>query len=208
MNEELFERLVVAIEKQSTAFPWDSLISALALIASWITIFLLLKERAEKNRPYMQVSFELIRGSLACIVIRNTGSVPLELRKMRLQPDFVRQLPDKTQQRNAKKENLNITIFPEQKWVLGLDISVTNIINSFKQKSLKVEYEYLTHNKRHRKYIESTVIDFEDYGGFLLYISELDEFKNSVDKLHGTVGRLENAIEDVSFSLRSNVNHG
>ena len=73
MNEELFERLVVAIEKQSTAFPWDSLISALALIASWITIFLLLKERAEKNRPYMQVSFELIRGSLACIVIRNTG---------------------------------------------------------------------------------------------------------------------------------------
>ena len=43
MNEELFERLVVAIEKQSTAFPWDSLISALALIASWITIFLLLK---------------------------------------------------------------------------------------------------------------------------------------------------------------------
>ena len=39
MNEELFERLVVAIEKQSTAFPWDSLISALALIASWITNF-------------------------------------------------------------------------------------------------------------------------------------------------------------------------
>lgn len=64
MNEELFERLVVAIEKQSTAFPWDSLISALALIASWITIFLLLKERAEKNRPYMQVSFELIQRKL------------------------------------------------------------------------------------------------------------------------------------------------
>ena len=190
MNEELFERLVVAIEKQSTAFPWDSLISALALIASWITIFLLLKERAEKNRPYMQVSFELIRGSLACIVIRNTGSVPLELRKMRLQPDFVRQLPDKAQQRIAKKENLNITIFPEQKWVLGLDISVTNIINSFKQKSLKVEYEYLAHNKRHRKYIESTTIDFEDYSGFLVYISELDEFKNSVDKLHDTVKTL------------------
>ena len=183
MNEELFERLVVAIEKQSTAFPWDSLISALALIASWITIFLLLKERAEKNRPYMQVSFELI-------VIRNTGSVPLELRKMRLQPDFVRQLPDKAQQRIAKKENLNITIFPEQKWVLGLDISVTNIINSFKQKSLKVEYEYLAHNKRHRKYIESTTIDFEDYSGFLVYISELDEFKNSVDKLHDTVKTL------------------
>ena len=55
MNEELFERLVVAIEKQSTAFPWDSLISALALIASWITIFLLLKERAEKNLSLIHI---------------------------------------------------------------------------------------------------------------------------------------------------------
>ena len=107
--------------KQSTAFPWDSLISALALIASWITIFLLLKERAEKNRPYMQVSFELIRGSLACIVIRNTGSVPLEkLRKMRLQPDFVRQLPDKTQQRIAKKEKTWISRFSRNKNGFGV----------------------------------------------------------------------------------------
>lgn len=191
MNEELFERLVVAIEKQSTAFPWDSLISALALIASWITIFLLLKERAEKSRPYMQVSFELVRGSLACIVIQNVGAVPLELRKMRLQHDFVCQLPDSAQRRIAQKENLNITIFPKQKWVLGLDIGVASIINNFKQKSLKIEYEYTAHNKYHRKYSESTTIDFEDYSAFLVYISELDEFKNSVDKLHNTVKTLE-----------------
>jgi len=190
MNEELFERLVVAIEKQSTAFPWDSWISVLSLVASWITIILLFKERAEKNRPYMQVSFELIRGSVACIVIRNTGSVPLELRKMRLQHEFVCQLPDRAQQRIAKKENLNITIFPGQKWVLGLDISVTCIINNFEQKSLKIEYEYTAHNKRHKKYCENTIIDFEDYSGFLVYISELDEFKNSVDKLHDTVKSL------------------
>lgn len=45
-------------------------------------------------------------------------------------------------------------------------------------------------SKRHRKYIESTTIDFEDYSGFLVYISELDEFKNSVDKLHDTVKTL------------------
>ena len=71
-----------------------------------------------------------------------------------------------------------------------MEDSEKNIINSFKQKSLKVEYEYLAHNKRHRKYIESTTIDFEDYSGFLVYISELDEFKNSVDKLHDTVKTL------------------
>lgn len=196
MNEELFERLVVAIEKQSTAFPWDRWISVLALVASWITIILLFKERAEKNRPYMQVSFELIRGSLACIVIRNTGSVPLELRKMRLQHEFVCQLPDSAQQRIAKKENLNITIFPGQKWVLGLDISVASIINNFKERSLKIEYEYTAHNKQHRKYSENTTIDFEDYSAFLVYISELDEFKNSVDKLHNTVKTFENLEEN------------
>ena len=48
--EELLERLVIAVEQQNSAFPWDSVISILALIASWVTIFFLLKERSEKNR--------------------------------------------------------------------------------------------------------------------------------------------------------------
>lgn len=46
--EELLERLVIAVEQQNSAFPWDSVISILALIASWVTIFFLLKERSEK----------------------------------------------------------------------------------------------------------------------------------------------------------------
>ncbi len=54
--EELLERLVIAVEQQNSAFPWDSVISILALIASWVTIFFLLKERSEKNRPYMQIT--------------------------------------------------------------------------------------------------------------------------------------------------------
>ena len=37
--EELLERLVIAVEQQNSAFPWDSVISILALIASWVTIF-------------------------------------------------------------------------------------------------------------------------------------------------------------------------
>lgn len=61
--EELLERLVIAVEQQNAAFPWDSVISVLALIASWITIFFLLKERSEKKRPYMQISFELVRSN-------------------------------------------------------------------------------------------------------------------------------------------------
>ena len=103
MKDELLERLVLAVEKQSSAFPWDSVISVLALIASWITIYFLLKERTEKNRPYMQVSFELVRGALACLVIRNTGTVPLELKSIELQTDFLAQLSAKAQERITQK---------------------------------------------------------------------------------------------------------
>ena len=76
--EELLERLVIAVEQQNSAFPWDSVISILALIASWVTIFFLLKERSEKNRPYMQISFELVRSTLACIVLRKNCELTKE----------------------------------------------------------------------------------------------------------------------------------
>ena len=49
--EELLERLVIAVDQQNSAFPWDSVISILALLASWVTIFFLLKERSEKKSP-------------------------------------------------------------------------------------------------------------------------------------------------------------
>lgn len=81
--------------------------------------FLLLKERAEKNRPYMQVSFELIRGSLACIVIRNTGSVPLELRKMRLQPDLFGNSQIKHSSESLKRK-LEYHDFPGTKMGFGV----------------------------------------------------------------------------------------
>lgn len=99
--EELLERLVIAVEQQNSAFPWDSVISILALIASWVTIFFLLKERSEKNRPYMQISFELVRSTLACIVLRNVGTVPLEVKSltlMKLSPNSCRR-----KRRNDKK---------------------------------------------------------------------------------------------------------
>ena len=40
-----------------------------------------------------------------------------------------------------------------------------------------------------RKYKEKISIDFEEYRGILDYISELDEFKNSVDKLNKSMIR-------------------
>lgn len=61
--------------------------------------FLLLKERSEKNRPYMQISFELVRSTLACIVLRNVGTVPLEVKSLTFNETFTKQLQTKTQER-------------------------------------------------------------------------------------------------------------
>ena len=135
--EELLERLVIAVEQQNSAFPWDSVISILALIASWVTIFFLLKERSEKNRPYMQISFELVRSTLACIVLRNVGTVPLEVKSLMFNETFTKQLQAKTQERLKKKESTSIVIFPNQKWVISFDTNVFNIINDFEEKKSK-----------------------------------------------------------------------
>ena len=73
-TEELLQRLVEAVEKLNSAPSEDTIIAFFALVAAWITIAFLLVERHEKNRPYLQISFELVRSTLACIVLRNTGS--------------------------------------------------------------------------------------------------------------------------------------
>ena len=123
------ERLVRAVEQQNSAFPWESLISVLALVASWITIFFLLKERSEKNRPYLQISFELVRSTLACIVLRNAGTGPLEVKSLRFDEEFTKQLQMKTQKRLEKKKSSSVMIYPNQKWVISFDTNVFNIIN-------------------------------------------------------------------------------
>ena len=96
-TEELLQRLVEAVEKLNSAPSEDTIIAFFALVAAWITIAFLLVERHEKNRPYLQISFELVRSTLACIVLRNTGSCPLEIKsleysKYRLRALWMREL--------------------------------------------------------------------------------------------------------------------
>ena len=155
--EELLERLVIAVEQQNSAFPWDSVISILALIASWVTIFFLLKERSEKNRPYIQISFELVRSTLACIVLRNVGTVPLKVKSLTFNETFTKQLQTKTQERLKKKEATSIVIFPNQKWVISFDTNVSNIINDFEEKTVRIGYEYCKYGKKLQSIFQSTV---------------------------------------------------
>ena len=199
--EELLERLVIAVEQQNSAFPWDSVISILALIASWVTIFFLLKERSEKNRPYMQISFELVRSTLACVVLRNVGTVPLEVKSLIFNETFTKQLQTKTQERLKKKESTSIVIFPGQKWIISFDTNVFNIINDFEEKTVKIDYRYF-------KYDDKIEIDFSEYAGFLDYISEVDEFKNSVDNLKKSMESIDKDIKKLAVLIEDGENYG
>ena len=205
--EELLERLVIAVEQQNSAFPWDSVISILALIASWVTIFFLLKERSEKNRPYMQISFELVRSTLACVVLRNVGTVPLEVKSLIFNETFTKQLQTKTQERLKKKESTSIVIFPGQKWIISFDTNVFNIINDFEEKTVKIDYRYFKYGKK-KPYDDKIEIDFSEYAGFLDHISEVDEFKNSVDNLKKSMESIDKDIKKLAVLIEDGENYG
>lgn len=185
--KELLQRLVEAVEKLNSTPQWDTIISLFALIASWITIAFLLKERQEKNRPYLEISFELVRSTLACIVLRNTGTCPLEIKSLKFDDTFINQLSVEVQTRLRNKEKTNIAIFPNRQWVISFDVNVFNILGDFEEKKVKICYIYSKTGTHKRKYKEDVTIDFEEYKGILDYISDLDEFKRSVDKLNKSV---------------------
>ncbi|NLZ70612.1 MAG: hypothetical protein GX907_04690 [Clostridiaceae bacterium] len=80
--ENAIRELRDVIQQMNIGFDWTSAISAVCSVISLLAIFVLLKERGEKKRPYVQVSFELVKSSLVCLVIRNVGEVPATLKKL------------------------------------------------------------------------------------------------------------------------------
>lgn len=199
--KELLQRLVEAVESLNSSPRWDTIISFGALIAAWITIAFLLIERHEKNRPYLQISFELVRSTLACIILRNTGTCPLEIKSLKFNDGFINQLSSEVQIRLKNKAETNITVFPNRQWVISFDVNVFNIIKDFKEKKVEIHYVYSKRGTHRKCYAESIMIDFEEYKGILNYISDLDEFKKSVDNLNksvNTLGKNVSKLIDVS----------
>ena len=198
--EELFERLVIAVEQQSFTFPWSDVMSTfLSFAAILVTIILWQKERYDRNCPHMQISFELVRSTLACLTLRNVSEVPIEVRSLVYNADFTTQLPEKVQKRLKKMSETNIAIFPGQKWVVSFDVNVFEILNKYEVQTVGIQYEYCRYGKK-KRYKETIQIDFSEYSGMLVYISDVDEFKNSVDKLEKTVERLTTALKKDDYN--------
>ena len=171
--EQKMDELIKSINNLS-GFSWSDLISLIALIGSWITIFLLLKEKYENNRPYLQISFELVRSNLTC---------------------------DERDRKYLNENKINkLTIFPGKEWIVCLGVIVPDILNNFDKKLLSVDYEYKKLNGI-RKYKENTEIDFEQYSRFLVYISEIDELMQVNKKIESNTKNLEKRLKNIETSI-------
>ena len=177
---DVLERIANALEQQNGIPIWEILINIIPWIGVIIPIVVLFIERGETKRPYVEVSFELVRSTMACLVIRNVGRVPAELKSMTFNDCFIQQLSPEKAEILKNKNKMNVTIFPNRYWVLSLDKNVFDVIK-FENTKLEVTYTYSKIGKR-KEYSDYTEIDFKEYKSFLVYLSEIDELKNMAEK--------------------------
>lgn len=197
--EEILRTLLEVIKNLGN-FYWNELISLFSLIAAWITIAFLLKDKIENKRPYLQITFELVRDSLACVVLRNVGNVPLEIRKMEFDNEFLNQLP-KLEREKLSNNNINkMKIFPDKQWVICLGVIVPDILNNFEKKILNVKYEYSKVGKR-KRYKEFTEVDFEQYSRMLVYVSEIDELRLQNKKIEKEIKNITKEVKNLRSTI-------
>lgn len=200
MEEEILkilERIANALEQQNSFPKWDFIINIIPWLTALITIILLLKEKLESERPYLEISFELVRSTLVCLVIRNIGNKPARLKSMTFNDEFINQLSSKKVEILQSKKNMNVTIFPNRFWILPLDTNTHDVIK-FKNSKLKIDYIY-TPIKKNKKYRDSIEIDFKEYNSFLVYLSETDELKNMAEK---KLTKITALCEDISKYMK------
>lgn len=104
------------------------------------------------------------------------------LNEIKFNPDFVKQMPENARNHAKDRTELNISIHPKQQWVLCLD-QITPTVLQYQNTQLEVSFAYTAKGKKRKKYKDTEIIDFNDYSGFLVYISEVDELRDEVKKL-------------------------
>lgn len=195
--ENLIQQLIVAIENSSKVSGWE-IISAICSAISLVAIGVLLIERNEKKRPYLQITFELVRDNLVCLVLRNVGEVPAILQEIAYGKEFVKQLPAGGQKHLCDKANMALTIHPGQKWVIDLN-AISSTVLHYKCQTLEVTLKYAKPGKSLKSYTEKTAICFSDYASFLIYISEIDELRKTIKAMDAT---LKKSTEKLAKALK------
>lgn len=183
-------------------FSIGDLINSLLLVCSIITIIFLLVDKYSKGRPYLQVSIEMIRSSLACVVIKNVGEVSLSLKKITFDKNFIEQLPRDAKRHFKDPKINNLLLHPGSKWVICFGTSINDILNNYNKKDVLIEYEYTKINRK-KVYREEYLADFEQISNFLVYISEIDELSNEVKRNANEVSKKLTRIEKEVISFRN-----
>ncbi|MEG1631197.1 MAG: hypothetical protein RR423_02940 [Hydrogenoanaerobacterium sp.] len=191
--ESALKELIEVIRQSNVGIDWVSWVSAICSAISLVAIALLILERKEKKRPYLQAAFELLRSSLACVTIKNVGEVPAELHSLYFNKNFTKQLPKDSQTYAKSREDLHISIYPKQQWVICLGVA-THEISNYNEKNLEVTLKYNHKGKIKKDYIEKEIVNFEDYNGFLVYISEIDELKDTLKTVTKSLNGIEKAL--------------
>lgn len=197
--EELMKQLIDSVNNLGK-FSWNEAIALFSLFAAWITIVLLLKDKFESKRPYLQITFELVRDNLTCIVLRNVGNVPLEIKKLNLDESFVKQLPEGEQKGLLNNNISKMKIFPNKQWIICLGVIVPEILERYEKKILNIDYEYSKVGKR-KNYKESTEIDFKQYSRMLVYVSEIDELRNQSKKIEKEIKNISKEVQNIRATI-------
>ena len=196
-----YKEIVDAINTTNN-FSIGDLINSFLLLCSIITIIFLLIDKYSKGRPYLQVSIELLRSSLACVVIKNVGEVSLSLKKITFEEDFIKQLPEYAKKYFKDTKINNLLLHPGSKWVMCFGTSINDILKNYDKKSVLIKYKYVKLNRR-REYNEEYLADFEQISHFLVYISEIDELSNEVKKSTNELSKKLAKIEKEVIGFRN-----
>lgn len=203
--EELIKELISEVAKLNSFSVGDA-ISFISLLGAWITIAILIKEKIDNARPYLQISFELIRENLVCIVLRNVGNTPLEIKRIRFNSEFINQLPEREKEGLINTDNINsIKIFPAKEWIICLGVTTSEIINNYNIKQLQIDYEY-SRIGRKKVYKEFTNIDFTQYSRMLVYISEIDELKKQNKKIEKELKSINKEVKNIETIIANYIN--
>ena len=194
--ENAILELTRTLQEMNGEFDWSSTILAVCSVISLIAIGLLLKERYERKRPYLQVSFELVKSSLVCLVIRNVGETPARLNEILFDRSFVKQLPTNGQKHASDRTGLNISIYPNQKWVMCLDVITPDVLE-YQNTVLEITLAYTAKGQK-KIYREHEKINFNDYSGFLVYISQMDELTDEVKTLGKSLERVSKTLNQLT----------
>lgn len=154
-----------------------------------IPVGILIYDKINSKKPKITINFELIRSSLACIVIHNYGDTAAELHSLTFNEEFLLELDKDVAKHLLTIKNTKIYLAPGQKWIINFKTNIFNIINDFQNKECQLTYTFSNPMRKH-KYKDVNNINFDNYSYFTLYTSELGEINN-------TLGKFQNDLKKV-----------